>query len=619
MYIDYRELHKLTTKNLPRIDDLFDQLQVSRYFSKIDIRSGYHQLRVHGEDILKTAFRMRYEHFEFTVMPFGLTNAPTIFMDLKNRLCKPYLDKFFILFIDDILIYSKSKEGHEVYLKLVLELLKKEKLGKVENATAEMLRGLDQLMERKEGGGADETYYDLRDMYGGHVWRRILLPIVEVGDKVMLEVSSWKDVLHFGKKVLLVPRYYWTDANLHVHVKEIKVDKTLRFAKEPVEIIDRESCYVDISTLVWASEVVSSGFPIVKVRRDSKRGPKFTWERKDHMKAKQAWLVNTESELEEAPFEAEELQPLGSRVPLTGEEFEAVEPSGTRTDSSYSSASSDSTTPLSPDHPLTHISPTPTPNRASFYHRTVRMAVRAQPVTSPSLSASVIETMALSDSAFHKRGTSWGIRILRRMRVWMWMTRERSDDEGHGSDDKGRGLEGEGLGLEEEEEAAPEGQQQAVSIVDTAASEPLSLGYRAASHRALEPIEEIVPSTYEVVPSPIASSVATLTATISVDKDQFLEVGAQLELHGSILHDHTQRLDALSPTLFENIDKDVRELYTRSGVVKDEVFSQRPVLALEAWAGHVDTRMEDMSRAGYDDHRLIYDMLVQHDALQREL
>ncbi|GKG21142.1 putative reverse transcriptase domain-containing protein, partial [Tanacetum coccineum] len=80
------------------------------------------------EDILKTSFRMRYGHFEFTVMPFGLTNAPAVFMDLKNRVCKPYLEKFFILFIDDILIYSKSKEDHEVHLKLVLELLKKEKL-----------------------------------------------------------------------------------------------------------------------------------------------------------------------------------------------------------------------------------------------------------------------------------------------------------------------------------------------------------------------------------------------------------------------------------------------------------------------------------------------------------
>ncbi|GJZ64475.1 putative reverse transcriptase domain-containing protein [Tanacetum coccineum] len=114
MCIDYRELHKLTSKNLPRIDDLFDQLQGSRYFSKIDLRSGCHQLRVYEEDIPNTVFRTRYGHFEFTVMPFGLTNAPAVFMDLMNRVCKPYLDKFVIVFIDDILIYSKSKEDHEL-------------------------------------------------------------------------------------------------------------------------------------------------------------------------------------------------------------------------------------------------------------------------------------------------------------------------------------------------------------------------------------------------------------------------------------------------------------------------------------------------------------------------
>ncbi|GJX87867.1 putative reverse transcriptase domain-containing protein [Tanacetum coccineum] len=131
MCIDYRELHKLTTKNLPRIDDLFDQLQDSRYFSKIDLRSCYYQLRVHEEDIPKTTYRTRYGHFEFTVMPFGLTNAPVVFMDLLNRVCKSYLDKFFIVYIDDILIYSKSKEDHEVHLKLVLELLKKEKFNDI--------------------------------------------------------------------------------------------------------------------------------------------------------------------------------------------------------------------------------------------------------------------------------------------------------------------------------------------------------------------------------------------------------------------------------------------------------------------------------------------------------
>ncbi|GJX28960.1 putative reverse transcriptase domain-containing protein [Tanacetum coccineum] len=97
-------------------------------FSKIDLRSGYHQLRVREEDIPKTAFRTRYGHFEFTVMPFGLMNSPAIFMDLMNRVCKPYLDKFVIVFIHDILIYSKSEEEHEVHLKTILDLLEKEKL-----------------------------------------------------------------------------------------------------------------------------------------------------------------------------------------------------------------------------------------------------------------------------------------------------------------------------------------------------------------------------------------------------------------------------------------------------------------------------------------------------------
>nr|GEX15854.1 hypothetical protein [Tanacetum cinerariifolium] len=131
MCIDYRELNKLTVKThypLPRIDDLFDQLQGSSVYSKIDLRSGYHQLIVREEDIPKTAFRTRYGDYEFQVMPFGLTNVPAVFMDLMNWMCKPYLDKFVIVFIDDILIYSKNKEEHEEHLKQILELLKKEEL-----------------------------------------------------------------------------------------------------------------------------------------------------------------------------------------------------------------------------------------------------------------------------------------------------------------------------------------------------------------------------------------------------------------------------------------------------------------------------------------------------------
>ncbi|GJS49822.1 putative reverse transcriptase domain-containing protein [Tanacetum coccineum] len=118
--IDYQELNKLIVKNrypLLRIDDLFDQLQWSSVYSKIDLRSSCHQLRVQEEEIIKTAFRTRYGHYEFQVMPFGLTNAPAVFMDLMNQVCKPYLDKFVIVFIDDILIYSKSKKEHEEHLK----------------------------------------------------------------------------------------------------------------------------------------------------------------------------------------------------------------------------------------------------------------------------------------------------------------------------------------------------------------------------------------------------------------------------------------------------------------------------------------------------------------------
>jgi len=131
LYIDYRQLNKVTVKNkypLPRIDDLFDQLKGAGVFSKIDLRSGYHQLRVKDADVSKTAFRTRYRHYEFLVMQFGLINAPASFMDLMNRIFHPYLDRFVVVFIDDILVYSKTREEHDEHLRIILQTLREKKL-----------------------------------------------------------------------------------------------------------------------------------------------------------------------------------------------------------------------------------------------------------------------------------------------------------------------------------------------------------------------------------------------------------------------------------------------------------------------------------------------------------
>jgi len=129
--LDYRELNKVTIKNrypLPRIDDLFDQLKGACVFSKIDLRSGYHQLKIKPEYVNRSAFRTRYGYFEFLVMHFGLTNAPSSFMYLMNRVFQPYLNQFVVVFIDDILVYSKSKREYENHLKTVLQILREKQL-----------------------------------------------------------------------------------------------------------------------------------------------------------------------------------------------------------------------------------------------------------------------------------------------------------------------------------------------------------------------------------------------------------------------------------------------------------------------------------------------------------
>ncbi|GJZ01324.1 hypothetical protein Tco_0519285 [Tanacetum coccineum] len=351
-----------------------------------------------------------------------------------------------------------------------------------------------------------------------------------------------------------------------------------------------------------------------------------------YVAVRQAQLVDTESEPKEAPSEAKELQSLGSSVPLMGEEFEAFKPSGTRTDLSHSSASSDSTTPLSLDHLLTHISPTLTPTRDSFHHRTACMIVRAQPVMSPSHSARVTEAMTLSDSAFRdelgdedtdKDGEDES---------------SDADDERESSDDEVCGLEGEGLSLEKEEEAASgssgcgDSRERAFRTwlwgVETSrvsnrggldhedgrvyidipvyvppavpVQTPPSLEWSSGSL----PISPSSP----VAPSPIASPVATPTTTIL-------------------------RLDAMPPTLFADIDRDVRELLTRSGAVRDEIFLKRyrlrslkreqervvvtfgalwrPVLALEAWAGQTDAQRVALWYVIYDIQRGNHDLRMQ--------
>ncbi|GKD95718.1 hypothetical protein Tco_1379615, partial [Tanacetum coccineum] len=320
----------------------------------------------------------------------------------------------------------------------------------------------------------------------------------------------------------------------------------------------------------------------------------------------------------------------------------AFEPSGTTTVSSHSPVSSDSTAPLSPDHPLTHVSPTPTPTRVSFHYRTARIAVRTQPTLSLCMLARIAEAAALSPSSFRKRyrssyETSSSSKNLLEQKRYLGTSKlildtdsegdefgdedteedeedksldtddekERSDekghglgDEDHGLDNESQGVEDEGLGLEKDE-AVLEGQQQAVLVVKTSVSEPLGIGYGALRRHELAVGEDQTPPSPEwslgclpvspsspVVPSPIASPVATLTATISVDEDQFMEVGAY----------------------------DMRELYIRSRAVRDEIFSHRymfrslereqdraivtfralwrPVLALEAWAGQAAMQRE---------------------------
>ncbi|GJY39788.1 putative reverse transcriptase domain-containing protein [Tanacetum coccineum] len=282
--------------------DLFDQLQGSSVYSKIDLRSGYHQLRVRDEDIPKTAFRTRYGHYEFQVMPFGLTNAPAVFMDLMNRVCRPYLDKFVIVFIDDILIYSKTKEEHDVHLRLILELLKKEELyAKFSKCDFWLSSTISWTVIV-----AKAFQVDLRRLSQS----RSSVPIWPISSEAfgmlkLVDELAYIALLHFeavdGRKCGHLSCWAgWADAqlltqNLCVRTTEKFIQSMHRLqlhqviptkvlciyemyaigVSEPVEIMDRE-----------VKRLKQSRIPIVKVRWNSKRGPEYTWEREDQMQKK---------------------------------------------------------------------------------------------------------------------------------------------------------------------------------------------------------------------------------------------------------------------------------------------------------------------------------------------
>nr|GEU29732.1 putative reverse transcriptase domain-containing protein [Tanacetum cinerariifolium] len=335
------------------------------------IRPSYHQLRVRDEDIPKTAFRTRYGHYEFQVMPFGLTNAPVVFMDLMNRVCKPYLDKFVIVFIDDILIYSRNKEENANHLRIILELLRKEKLlwKSLQNALGTQL-DMSTAYHPETDGQSERTIQTLEDMLRACAidfdkgWEKHL-PLVEfsynnsyhvsikaasfealygqkcrssvcwvkVGDtqltepEIIHEITEkivqirqhlqaardrQRSIIRFGKRGKQNPRYIGpfkirkrigsvayklelpeelsnvhntfhvsnikkclSDESLIIPMKELKPDDKLKFVEEPVEIIDRE-----------IKQLRQSRIPIIKVRWNSKRGPEYTWEHEDKIRAK---------------------------------------------------------------------------------------------------------------------------------------------------------------------------------------------------------------------------------------------------------------------------------------------------------------------------------------------
>nr|GEV52604.1 putative reverse transcriptase domain-containing protein [Tanacetum cinerariifolium] len=238
---------------LPRIDDLFDQLQGVRWFLKVNLRSGYHQLK-DEEDIPKTAFRTRYGYYEFVVMPFGLTNALALFIDLMNRVCRPMLDKSVIVFIDDILVYSKSKKEHEAHLREVLETLRKERVDPAK---------IKVVMNRKTPKDVGEIRRFLENNSQGIKTRqgRSYIPFRSIVKELLQkEVHDSKYSMHLGvtKMYLDLKRNYWSSGMKRYCVKY--VEKCLTCLKVKTEYQKPYGKIQPLEILVWKWENITMDF-----------------------------------------------------------------------------------------------------------------------------------------------------------------------------------------------------------------------------------------------------------------------------------------------------------------------------------------------------------------------
>ncbi|GJY71008.1 putative reverse transcriptase domain-containing protein [Tanacetum coccineum] len=285
MCIDYRELNKLTIKNrypLPRIDDLFDQLQGSSVYLKIDLRSGYHQLRVREEDIPKTAFRTRYRHYEFQVMPFGLTNAPAVFMDLMNRQFFGHLNDIKGLHVDPDKIeavknWTSPTTPTEVrqflglagyYRRFIedLAIIAKALGTQLDEYSIIIMKLMDKVKETIPNNSKHATacVIDIRSPEC----------CAEVGDFSSSTGQEINQETTENIKCL-------SDESLIIPMKELQLNDKLNFVEEPVKVMDRE-----------IKKLKRSRIPIVIVRWNSKRGPEFTWEREDEIRAKYPHLFS---------------------------------------------------------------------------------------------------------------------------------------------------------------------------------------------------------------------------------------------------------------------------------------------------------------------------------------